>query len=130
MANKITYFEVAANDGERARKFYESVFGWKIKKWEGTGPDADMNVWMIKTGTEAEPGIEGMLMLRAENPKTGQEKAFFCTISVDDLDAAVAKVKQAGGKVLDQMEDDEMGRFASAEDSEGNKFGIMEPKKK
>lgn len=129
MANRIINFEVAAEDGERAKKFYEAVFGWEFKKWEG--PEAaDMNGWMIKTGTADDPGIDGILLLRSENPKTGQEKAFFCIIGVDDIDEAIAKVEHAGGKILDRMDEEDMGRFASAEDSEGNKFGLMEPSKK
>ena len=132
MANRIVNFEVAADDGERAKKFYETVFGWEIKKWEGTGAEeSGMSVWMIKTGTKEEPGIDGELLLRAENPKTGQGRAFFCTIAVDDIDEAIAKIKRAGGKILsDKMEMEEMGWFASAEDSEGNKFGIMQTRGK
>ncbi len=129
MGSRIVNFEVAADDGERAKRFYEAVFGWEFRKWEGTDAE-DMSVWMIKTGTEEEPGIEGVLLLRSENPKTGQVKAFFCTIAVDDLDEAISKVERAGGKILDKMESEDMGRFASAEDLEGNKFGIMQAKKK
>jgi|WetSurMetagenome_2_1015567.scaffolds.fasta_scaffold196743_3 uncharacterized protein len=129
MGNRVTSFEIGAEDGPRAKKFYQSVFGWEFEKWAGKEAD-DMTGWMIKTGSEAEPGIEGVLLLRSENPKTGQEKAFFCTISVADLDATIKKIEQAGGKILDKMESEDMGRFASAEDSEGNKFGIMESNKK
>jgi hypothetical protein len=129
MGNRVISFEIGAEDGPRAKKFYQSVFGWEFKKWEGKEAD-DMTGWMIKTGSEEEPGIEGVLLLRSQNPKTGQEKAFFCTIGVDNLDAAIEKIKQAGGKIMETLEDEDMGRFASAEDSEGNKFGIMESNKK
>jgi uncharacterized protein len=129
MANKLVSFEIAADDGQRAKKFYQSVFGWEFENWEGKEAD-DMTGWMIKTGSEEEPGIEGVLLLRSQNPKTGQTKAFFCTIGVDNLDVAIEKIKQAGGKIMETLEDEDMGRFASAEDSEGNKFGIMESNKK
>jgi len=37
----IAYFEIPADDVERARKFYMSVFGWDIRKvpMEGVPPD-------------------------------------------------------------------------------------------
>jgi uncharacterized protein len=131
MGNRIINFEVAAEDGERAKKFYEAVLGWKFKKWEGAeADDSAMHVWMIQTGAKEEPGIDGALLLRSENPKTGQVKAFFCTIAVDDIEEAISKVERAGGKILGKMEMDEMGQFASAEDTEGNKFGILQPSKK
>ena len=32
---RVVHFEFAAEDPQRAVKFYERVFGWKIDKWEG-----------------------------------------------------------------------------------------------
>ncbi len=32
---RVVHFEINADDPERAAKFYQNVFGWKIKKWEG-----------------------------------------------------------------------------------------------
>jgi uncharacterized protein len=32
----IVHFEIPANDIERAKKFYNDLFGWKIEKWPGT----------------------------------------------------------------------------------------------
>jgi predicted enzyme related to lactoylglutathione lyase len=32
---RVVYFEIPADDPERAAKFYKEVFGWKIDKWEG-----------------------------------------------------------------------------------------------
>src|SRR5512138_3882680 len=121
MANRVVHFEFAAEDSERARKFYEKTFGWEIKQWEGT------DHWMIKTGPEEVPGIDGSMMLRAENPKTGQEKAYFCTISVDDIDGAMTTIKTSGGKIIvEKIKLDGVGWLAAAEDTEGNKFGLMQ----
>ena len=32
MANSVVHFEIFASDVERARKFYERVFGWHSKR--------------------------------------------------------------------------------------------------
>jgi predicted enzyme related to lactoylglutathione lyase len=41
--DKVVHFEIPANDFERARKFYKSVFGWKM--------DAMPEMEYILTGT-------------------------------------------------------------------------------
>jgi predicted enzyme related to lactoylglutathione lyase len=41
--NPIVHFEIPADNELRAKKFYEKLFGWKIKKYEMPG---DV-YWMI-----------------------------------------------------------------------------------
>ena len=33
MTHAVVHFEIECDDVERARRFYESVFGWKIRPW-------------------------------------------------------------------------------------------------
>jgi len=127
MASRVVHFDISANDPEKLKKFYEEAFGWEIKKWEGEDEMGGMNYWLIKTGPKEEMGIDGGMLLRSDNPKTGQDKAFVNTIGVSDIDEAISKVKAAGGKIM--MEKSEMkgiGWFASAQDSEGNNFNLMQ----
>ena len=112
------HFEIPADDVERAKAFYEGVFGWKIQKWEGPIP-----YWLITTGADGEPGINGGLHQR-EHP--GQPCAN--TIGVDNLDAMVAKVTSKGGKVaVPKMPIPGMGWLAYCIDTEGHVFGMMQP---
>ena len=55
MASNIGFFAVHADDLPRARRFYETVFGWKFRPW---GPPG---FFLIATGDEDNPGIEGAL---------------------------------------------------------------------
>jgi predicted enzyme related to lactoylglutathione lyase len=59
--NRIIHFEIQADDPERAVKFYKEVFGWEINEW--VVPDVEMKdenrYWMVTTGPETEPGING-----------------------------------------------------------------------
>ena len=54
----IGFFEIHAENPERAAAFYTAVFGWKFQKWDGPMP-----YWLITTGTEA-PGINGGMVPR------------------------------------------------------------------
>ena len=80
--SRITHFEIPADDPERAIIFFETVFGWKIKKWEGP-----IEYWLVMTGPEDEPGIDGGLA-RREDPETVVENI----IDVANLDATLEKV--------------------------------------
>jgi uncharacterized protein len=123
--NTVIHFEIQADDVERAKKFYENALGWKIsqmmKKEEG-----GMDYWGIET-RESGPGINGGLYLRPTKP---EEKFYLydCTIDVPDLDAAMKAVKDNGGSITKgKMEIPGVGWFAGAKDTEGNRFGLMQP---
>lgn len=127
MANRVVHFDISAQDIERAKKFYETAFGWEINKYEGEEDIEGMTYLLVKTGSKDETGINGGMMLRSENPNTGQEKAFICTIDVPDIDQAIEKVKAAGGKItMEKTEMKGIGWFAAAEDSEGNFINLMQ----
>ena len=87
--NRFTHFELATDDLEKTAAFYREVFGWQIQKWEGP-----VEYWMVSTGDESTPGINGGLM------KTdGQFRGTVNTIEVEDIDAAIAKVLAHGGVI-------------------------------
>lgn len=113
------HFDMAADDPERAAKFYGDVFGWKFEKWGG-GP---MDYWMITTGQSPEPGIDGGLSRRTPQSGPGTSN----TVGVPSLDEAVQKVTAAGGQVLQaKMPIPGVGWFAYCQDTEGNPFGLMQ----
>jgi predicted enzyme related to lactoylglutathione lyase len=47
---------------------------------------------------------------------------------VDDLDAMLAQLRDAGVEVDDRVEEYDYGRFGWAKDPEGNRFELWEPK--
>jgi predicted enzyme related to lactoylglutathione lyase len=116
MANTVCHLEIFASDVERARAFYEQVFGWRFEAW---GPP---DFYMIRTGTDAEPGIHGSLSKRVEPVGEGhREIGWECTISVDDLAAIQAAIVANGGKIVfDEYEIVGVGRLIRFEDTEGN----------
>lgn len=129
MSNRVVHFEIQADDLDRARKFYEKTFGWKIEKMMSAEKDG-MDYWGVKTGEEGTPGINGGMYQREPDKKLN---TFDCTIAVDNLDEAIAAVKKNGGKISPMpngQEKDEIpnvGWLARARDSEGNLFGLIQP---
>jgi predicted enzyme related to lactoylglutathione lyase len=118
------HFEIHADDPARAIGFYSMLFAWKFTKWDGP-----MEYWMVVTGSDSEPGINGGLMRRMGPPAThGQAvNAYVCTSMVADVDASVAQaVKLGGGVALPKMPIPGLGWLAYVKDTEGNILGLMQ----
>jgi predicted enzyme related to lactoylglutathione lyase len=54
-------------------------------------------------------------------------QTYMVNYRVDDLDAAVRRLREAGAKVSPDIQSDDYGRFTWAEDPEGNRFELWEP---
>jgi predicted enzyme related to lactoylglutathione lyase len=115
--NRVLHFEIPVENPERAIKFYEDVFGWEITKWEGP-----FDYWLIKTGEEGEPGIDGALMTREMGEMIRN------TIGVESFDEFAEKIQKNGGMlVTEKMSIPGIGIMGSFKDTEGNISVIMEP---
>ncbi len=123
--NRVIHFEIQADNIDRVSKFYQTVLGWKISKMMSK-EQGGMDYWGIETGTGI--GINGGLYQR---PKKGQGDQFYlydCTIEIADIDKAMKAVKANGGEIIkEKMEIPGVGLFAGAKDTEGNRFGLMQP---
>ena len=114
---RVVHFELPADKVLRAVAFYREVFGWRIEKWDGP-----VEYWLITTGPEGTPGIDGALM-----PREGPGSTVVNTVDVDDLDGYIAKVTTAGGTiVMPRMAVPGVGYMAYGQDTEGNTFGMMQ----
>ena len=112
---RVQHFEISANDPEKVAAFYESVFGWKVTKWEGP-----VEYWLVETGDEEEQGINGGI-IRPDETITGTVN----TIGVPNIDAYLEKVTQHGGKiVVDKHAIPGIGYNAYCQDVEGTVFGV------
>ena len=128
--NRVVHFEIHAKNLDGAQKFYESVFGWKIND---LGPQMG-NYRLVSTGEDQPgarwPGINGGITPRMGPAPSGGEpvNAFVCTVTVDNIDSYVEKVKAAGGTVaLDKIQVPGVGWLAYVKDLEGNIFGMLQP---
>ena len=124
-ASGIVWFEVPADDTGRAKKFYASLFGWKIAPFPGmTAPHDYLH---IETGG-ADASPDGGLMKRMH-----PEQTITSYISVPSVTRYMAKVEKLGGSICkEKTAVPGMGYFAICKDTENNTFAIweMNPKAK
>ena len=116
----IVWFEIPADSPERAKKFYSSLFGWKINVFPGM-PD----YWHIDTGG-GDDTPDGGLMTRkhAQQPITNY-------IYVPSISKFSAKVEKLGGKIMkSRTAVPGMGYFAICRDTENNEFALWERNQK
>jgi uncharacterized protein len=119
-AASIIWFEIPADKVDRAKKFYTSLFGWKINPIPGMA-----DYWHIDTGgTDDSP--DGGMMAR-KHP----EQAITNYVWVPSVTRASAKVVKLGGKIcMPKTEVPGMGYFAICQDTENNTFAVWEMKAK
>ena len=113
---KIIHFEISADDPKRASAFYESVFDWRINKWEGP-----VDYWLVSTDDRDQTSINGAIRQRMRNETTVN------TVEVPSIDEFTQRVVSAGGRiVVAKSVVPGVGYHAYCADTEGNLFGIMQ----
>lgn len=126
-ASGIVWFEIPADDTDRAKKFYGSLFGWKIAPFPGmTAPEAREYLHIDTGGADASP--DGGIMKRMY-----PEQGITSYVSVASIARYAAKVQKLGGSICkEKTAVPGMGYFAICKDTENNAFAIweMDPKAK
>ncbi|OGO30946.1 MAG: glyoxalase [Chloroflexi bacterium RBG_16_56_11] len=113
---RVIHFEIGVDNPGRSARFYTKVFGWKIEKWAGP-----TDYWLVTTGENSEPGINGAIMPRSDSSTTVN------TIGVSSYDEFARKITAAGGKAVSpKMTIPGIGQYGYFLDTEGNRFGIMQ----
>jgi predicted enzyme related to lactoylglutathione lyase len=120
MRNNLASFSIHVDDVDRARRFYEAVFGWVFEPW---GPPG---FYLIHTGDEADPGIQGLMHKRLV-PRSGTGmNGIEPTFAVEDLDAVIAAVEANGGRITyPKSQIPTVGVLVRFDDTEGNDIGAM-----
>ena len=112
----IVWFEIPADNVERAKKFYGDLFGWKIERFPGP-----QEYWLIDTGG-ADDTPDGGLMKR-QQPQQG----ITSYVGVSSVDESAAKVEKFGGKIcMPKTAVPQMGYFVICQDTENNTFALWE----
>jgi predicted enzyme related to lactoylglutathione lyase len=122
MAN-IAYFEIPAENVDRAKKFYHDLLGWKIEPTKVMGDPAKMKAMQyhdVITGDAK----EGTLSMGGMYKRQMTEQ-IVNYVMVDDLDKTIAKLAKLGGKLLvPKMEIKGVGWTVIIQDTEGNTLGL------
>ena len=97
MANNIGYFEIPADNIDRAKHFYHALLGWKIeptKTLMDPSSAAALQYQDISTGSAKEGTLNMGGMYKRQMTET--IKNF---VLVEDIDKVLAKVEMLGGKM-------------------------------
>ena len=113
----IVWFEIPADNIERAKAFYGSMFGWKLNKFPAAVPE----YWHIDTGGKDASPDGGLL------PRMYPQQPITNYVSVASVTQASAKVEKLGGKICkSKTAVPGMGYFAICMETEGNTFALWE----
>ena len=110
MAGDLVYYWLSTADGERAKAFYGGLLGWEFST--GNVPGG-----FSITNSSPPGGLHG----------GGEGSGFQVCFSVDDLEAAMTKVRELGGEAGDPQ-DTEAGAYSLCRDDQGTDFCIWAPR--
>jgi hypothetical protein len=120
MANPFVHVELQTNDPTSARKFYTSLFGWKLQ-------DVPMAGGMTYTMIDVGGGTGGGMMV---NPVPGAPSHWLAYVGVDDIRASTKKATELGAMiVMDVTEVGEFGWMSVITDPTGATLAMWQPKK-
>jgi predicted enzyme related to lactoylglutathione lyase len=117
--HSIDWFEIPAHDIDRAQRFYETLLAAPMRREAIAGQ-------ALAVFDHAATGVGGCVLAgsNAPAPSTSGTLVYLCARPT--LDAALARLEQAGGRVLTpkvQLPGD-MGCYAHVADTEGNRVGL------
>ena len=114
------WFELLTRDYEGAVAFYESTFGWKTQTM------SDTSDFRYTVAVDGEEQLAGVMDASSFLPE-GIPNHWSVYFAVADTDAAVARITELGGSVIDPAEDTPYGRIATAADPTGARFKLVGP---
>jgi predicted enzyme related to lactoylglutathione lyase len=121
MANPFVHVELNTTDLDKAKKFYGSLFDWKLE-------DVPMGPAGTYTTIGVGTGVGGGMMT---HPMPGQPSFWLSYVNVDNLAASTAKAKSLGATIIrDATPVPGMGSFTIFMDPTGAVLALWEPVKK
>jgi uncharacterized protein len=112
MTGEVVHYEIVATDVDRAQRFWQGVFGWSFG--ESVMPDGDYRMAQVTEQSGAALSSYG---------EPGHPTVYH---GVEDIEAAIAKVRELGGEADDKQPVPTHGWFAACKDTEGNSFSLWQ----
>ncbi len=129
MITKVGTVSVFVNDQQRAKRFYTDVLGMELRTDAELYPGSQAR-WIAVAPPGAETEI--ILYLPDENWEHYRQtvgKSQSLTLTVDDMAATHAALREKGVVFLQEPDVQPWGTFAMIQDSEGNSLLLVEPPK-
>ena len=122
-AGSFIWYELITPDPMGSKTFYDAVVGWDIQPEAMPGP---VEYRMIRRSDGGNAG--GVLRLTDDMASGGARPVWLGYVAVDDVDASVASIEEAGGSVQMAATDiPDVGRIAMVTDPQGAPFYVMKP---
>lgn len=119
MANPFVHVELATTDIGKAKRFYGSLFDWKLEDMKMSD---DMTYTLVNVGE----GTGGGMM---QHPMPGAPSMWMAYVLVDDVEAATKRARDLGAQVMrDVTPVEEMGWFSIIVDPTGAHLGLWQAK--
>ena len=116
MPNPFAHVELNTDDVKKAKKFYQSVFAWKLTDMPAMG------YTLIDVGGGVGGGMQ-------KKPMAEAPTAWLPYVQVEDLDATMAKAIKLGAKpALEHQDIGEMGAIGIFIDPSGAALGLWQGK--
>ncbi len=124
MQGDFIWYELLTSDADAAAAFYGNVIGWTSA--DSGQPGVDYRFFSSGDGSNNDDGVGGYMAITAEMAASGAQPGWLAYIAVDDVDASVESITQAGGSVhMPAMDMDGVGRMAMVADPQGAPFYVM-----
>ena len=118
MNNPVNWFEIYVQDMERAKAFYEAVFGVQLTKLEGT----EFEMWAFPMGQD-DSGASGSLVKIPGYPSGNNSVVVY--FSCADCAVEAEKAAKSGGQIeTGKKSVGQYGHIALVIDTEGNLVGL------
>lgn len=116
------WYELLTPDPDGAKAFYDAVVGWNVEGRSNL-PNGYRTI-----GRSDGKMAGGLLPLNHEMQQHGARAGWLAYVSVADVDATVASVERAGGKILMEPFDiPQVGRVSLISDPQGAALYVMKP---
>lgn len=122
MSAGFIWHELMTSDPDAAKAFYAEVIGWEPVPFPVTG----MEYTVVKAGDR---GVGGIMAIPDEARASGMQPAWVGYILSKDIDAGIADLQRAGGKLHRGPWEvgAGVGRIAVVSDPQGAMFMLLEP---
>lgn len=123
MANAINWFEIPVVDFGRAKKFYNTIFGFEMEEQK-------MGDYLMGFFPSEQSGVSGAIC-HGKGYKPSAEGTLIYLNADGRIDEIISRIEKAGGKIVmpKNLVTDDIGYIAYFTDTEGNKVALHSPKR-
>lgn len=112
------WYELLTTDAAAARDFYRRVVGWQVQ-------DASTAAFAYSVFSVDDTEVGGLMELPPEGRRMGATPRWVGYVAVDDVDAAVERLRRLGGSIYVPPTDSNIGRVSIVADPQMANLGMI-----